>query len=174
MHYHSRHLTFLLASARSRLIATRQAHDLRCWIACIERPNFLLSLRSVGRSAAVISASSSGAERCPLRRLFFCGCPTRSPKIDSGAHQLTSQAFSTTAARSWCVTLFTSVPAVPSGALHENAVGSSECGAVIAKKLDYALTADIESPSFVPFRANPEDANCRLERVDILLHRQKL
>jgi len=52
--------------------------------------------------------------------------------------------------------------------------GGSEGGAVVAKKLDYALAPDIESPAFVPFRANPEDANCRLERVDIFLHRQKL
>jgi hypothetical protein len=69
---------------------------------------------------------------------------------------------------------FTLVPAVPSGALRVNAVGGSEGGAVKAKKLDYALAPDIESPAFVPFRANPEDANCRLERVDVFLHRQKL
>jgi hypothetical protein len=69
---------------------------------------------------------------------------------------------------------FTLVPAVPSGALRVNAVGGSEGRAVIAKKLDYALAPDIESPAFVPFRANPEDANCRLERVDVFLHRQKL
>lgn len=74
----------------------------------------------------------------------------------------------------WSVNPFKSVPAVPSGALHANTVGGSEGGAVVAKKLDYALAPDIESPAFVPFRANPEDANCRLERVDIFLHRQKL
>jgi hypothetical protein len=72
------------------------------------------------------------------------------------------------------VNSFTLVPAVPSGALRVNAVGGSESGAVIAKKLDYALASDIQSPAFVPFRANPEGANCRLERVDVFLHRQKL
>ncbi len=55
---------------------------------------------------------------------------------------------------------FTLVPAVPSGTLHVNAVGGSEGGTVIAKKLDNALAPDIESPAFVPFRANPEDADC--------------
>ena len=60
------------------------------------------------------------------------------------------------------------------GDLRVNAIGGSEGGAVKAKKLDYALAPDIESPAFVPFRANPEDANCRLERVDKFLHRQKL
>jgi hypothetical protein len=55
---------------------------------------------------------------------------------------------------------FTLVPAVPSRTLHVNAVGGSEGRTVIAKKLDNALAPDIESPAFVPFRANPEDANC--------------
>jgi hypothetical protein len=40
---------------------------------------------------------------------------------------------------------FTLVPAVPSDALRVNAVGGSEGGAVIAKKLEYALAPDIES-----------------------------
>ena len=69
---------------------------------------------------------------------------------------------------------FTLVPAVPSDALRVSAVGGSEGGALIAKKLEYGLAPDIESPAFVPFRANPENTNCRLERVDIFLHRQKL
>ena len=46
-------------------------HDRRCWIACTERPNARLSLRSVGRSFAVIFASSTGVQRFPLRRLLF-------------------------------------------------------------------------------------------------------
>jgi hypothetical protein len=43
---------------------------------------------------------------------------------------------------------FTSVPAVPACGLHVNAISGCEGGAVIAKKLNYALACDIEPPSF--------------------------
>ena len=51
---------------------------------------------------------------------------------------------------------FMSVPAVPACGLHVNAISGGEGGVVIAKKLNYALASNIESPAFVPFRANPE------------------
>jgi len=54
---------------------------------------------------------------------------------------------------------FTSVPAVPACGLHVNAFSGGEGGAIKAKKLNYALASDIESPAFVPFRANPERAD---------------
>ena len=57
------------------------------------------------------------------------------------------------------VTPLTPVPFVPACGLCVNAIGGGEGGVVIAKKLNYALASDIESPAFVPFRANPEGAD---------------
>src|SRR5207302_7437979 len=54
---------------------------------------------------------------------------------------------------------FKSVPAVPSGALHVNAVGGSKGGAVIAKKLDYAFAPRYRVPSVCPVPG--ESRRCR-------------
>src|ERR1700733_582229 len=112
----------------------------------------------------------SGVRRCVGRGTLRLAAPKSTPVLIGSLHNLSRP--QQQGLRSG--NPFPLVPAVPSGALHVNAVGGSEGGAVIAKKLDYALAPDIESPAFVPFRANPEDANCRLERVDKFLHRQKL
>ena len=122
------------------------------------------------RCREVVRAQRSGVRRCIERGTLRLAAPKSTPVLIGSLHKLSRP--QQQGLRS--VNPFTLVPAVPSGALRVNAVGGREGGAVIAKKLDYAFASDIESPAFVPFRANPEGANCRLERVDVFLHRQKL
>ena len=123
-------------------------------------------VRSIG-SRDVAGARRSGVRRCVGRGSFCLAAPRSTPALIGSLHKLSRP--QQQGLRS--VTPFT---LVPSGALRVNAVGGGESGAIIAKKLDYALAPYIKSPAFVPFRANPEDANCRVERVDVFLHRQKL
>jgi len=108
------------------------------------------------RSREVAGAQWSGVRQRDGGGSLRLAAPKSTPVLIGSLHKLSRP--QQQGLRS--VNPFTLVPAVPAGALHVNAVGGSEGGVVIAKKLDYALAPDIESPPFVPFRANPEDANC--------------
>jgi len=58
------------APGEAVLAAARQ-HDRRCWIACTERPSVLLSLRSVGRSVAVILGILNRRPACSPAPVVF-------------------------------------------------------------------------------------------------------